>query len=82
MERYPEAEKSGHQQLSKQLCSESCPFHNALTGQCKVNQMATTTARQKFCCSDDYDGCPTYLGYLLRRTNSFRVDHDWLDTNT
>lgn len=67
-------------QLSRQLSIESCPFCNQTAGQCKISQINISDSRKRFCHSDEYDGCPTYLGYLLRRTNPLRSDHDWLDS--
>lgn len=58
-----------------------CPFFDLATENCQIRDTGAPLngARQKFCRSDDYDGCPTYLGYLLRRTRPLRADSDWLD---
>lgn len=57
----------------------ACPLFQA--GSCSMLAALLTVAakRQKLCCSDDYDSCPAYLGYVLRRTRPLRVDNDWLD---
>lgn len=80
MRLYPTTNGSELRQLSRQLCIEVCPFYNGGTEQCKINQITISGARREFCRSDEYDGCPTYLGYLLRRSRSLRNDHDWLDS--
>lgn len=67
--------------IHKQLLATTCPFFITATGQCKINRTLTTPDRQKFCRSDEHDGCPTYLGYLLRRSSPLRNDHDWLDSD-
>lgn len=56
-----------------------CPFYQAAHKHCKISQLSVSQERRVFCRSDEYDGCPTYLGYILRRTNPLRGDHDWLD---
>jgi hypothetical protein len=68
-----------------QVCpaDSCCPFFVGKDESCKISDAGVplTDARQKFCRSDDYDGCPTYLGYLLRRTQPLRGDSDWLDAD-
>jgi len=56
-----------------------CPFYKADENHCKISQLSVSQERHFFCRSDEYDGCPTYLGYILRRTSPLRGDHDWLD---
>lgn len=60
-----------------------CPFFDAATAGCQISDASASLShvRQKFCRSDDYDGCPTYLGFLLRRTRPLRADSDWLDAD-
>ena len=65
------------------LADTHCPFFEAATAGCQISAASATLnyARQKVCRSDDYDGCPTYLGFLLRRTRPLRADSDWLDVD-
>lgn len=65
--------------LTARLNIETCPFRKEDSGRCKISQTSISAERRKFCRSDEYDSCPTYLGYLLRRTDALRSDHDWLD---
>lgn len=56
-----------------------CPLFQS--GYCSIIVPSCRVAvnRQKLCCSDDYDNCTRYLGFLLRRTRPLRGDNDWLD---
>ncbi len=58
-----------------------CPFYEMGTGSCLLvdSVLSDLGERKSLCQSDDYDRCPTYLGYLLRRTRPLRADSDWLD---
>ncbi len=50
-------------------------------GTCKLqrNMLTDEKRQQRFCATDDYDFCPTYLSYLLTHTQALRHDSDWLD---
>ena len=58
-----------------------CPFFCSGKGTCQAlaEELTVELARRGICRSDDYDGCPRYLAYLLRRMRPNRTDHDWLD---
>ncbi len=60
---------------------ESCPFYAGQTRSCQVTsgQGLLSEAKRQRCCSDDYDECPSYLAFLLRRSRPLRRDSDWLD---
>ncbi len=68
-----------HLELKSASHEERCPFHHAGRGDCKLSRVAVSERAARFCRSDDYDGCPTYLGYLLRRSSPLRTDNDWYD---
>ena len=61
--------------------SPRCPFFDPAVKSCHIAAAATAARklRESLCCSEDYDDCPRYLGYLLRRTRPLRTDSDWLD---
>ena len=58
-----------------------CPFFAVMMQKCQVmtGRVEAGVCAKSICKSDDYDCCPRYLAYLLRRTRPNRVDHDWLD---
>ncbi len=58
-----------------------CPFYCAESATCQVNAGASVAKRKivNFCGGEDYDFCPTYLGYMLAHSRPMRVDSDWLD---
>ncbi len=67
-------------------CSEtstsSCPCLKD-NGCCSLHaqNMPDEVKQQRFCFSEDYDFCPTYLSYILTHTQSLRNDSDWLDAH-
>jgi hypothetical protein len=68
-------------QLSLSPGEDICPFFKLDQWHCRINQHPIPAHRLSFCQSDNYDGCPTYLGYLLRRSRPLRVDNDWFDAD-
>jgi len=67
--------------LSGILQEQYCPFFNGEKNCCGVASIGgpVNRQRQQRYCSGEYDDCPSYLGYLLRRTRPLRTDSDWLD---
>ncbi|SHJ76376.1 hypothetical protein SAMN02745165_03110 [Malonomonas rubra DSM 5091] len=63
------------------LASHRCPFYCAQENRCTASVAAEplSTSKRMRCCSDEYDDCPSYLAYLLRRSKALRCDSDWLD---
>lgn len=63
------------------LIHEFCPFYVGKTRDCRLAAGRGIVDEKKLqrCCSDDYDDCPTYLAFLLRRSRPLRRDSDWLD---
>lgn len=63
------------------LTDDICPFYVKHGRSCKlaVGCGVVSEKKQQRCCSEDYDDCPTYLAFLLRRSRSLRSDSDWLD---
>ena len=59
---------------------QSCPCLKD-NGQCMLQRTALPDKdkQQRFCLSEDYDFCSTYLSYVLTHTQSLRCDSDWLD---
>ena len=59
----------------------ACPFYTVAGGTCLagIPALPVSSRRKALCTSEDHDLCPTYLGYLLRRSRPMRVDCDWLD---
>jgi len=56
---------------SKDLARETCLFLNRQRQSCQAhgtNQPVGENRRRHFCTSDNFDACPTYLAYLLRRS--------------
>jgi hypothetical protein len=62
---------------------QQCPFFNQQQQRCcaAVGTQALSPQRKILCCSDEYDDCPSYLAYLLRRSRALRSDCDWLDAS-
>lgn len=56
----------------------ACPLEKNRLKPCR-RRSASLPLHLQPCRTDDHDGCPIYLGYLLRHTKSFRSDNDWLD---
>lgn len=61
--------------------AQQCPFYNMEKQHCgaAVAGFSVDRQRKELCCSDDYDNCPSYLAYVLRRSRALRSDSDWLD---
>lgn len=79
-----EAKGSGSAGSGRRVAGKNeglCPLFQAGTGMCLVSDFPrkVKAARRRSCCSDDYDDCPTYLGYLLRYSRPLRNDNDWFD---
>lgn len=58
-----------------------CPLFKKDTGRCLASDrsLKVSAKRRQRCCSEDYDDCSAYLGYLLRHTTPLRNDNDWFD---
>ncbi len=58
-----------------------CPYYCTESATCQVNAGASVVKRKivNFCSGEDYDFCPTYLGYMLAHSRPMRADSDWLD---
>ena len=67
-----------------------CPITSDLSCPClkdngccalQPHKIADKVKQQRFCFSEDYDFCPTYLSYILTHTQALRNDSDWLDAH-
>ena len=64
------------------VIEQGCPcLQNGGGGHCLLQRdgMPDNVRQQRFCLTDDYDCCPTYLSYVLTHSQSLRRDSDWLD---